>query len=241
MSDTIDRGLVLGPRPPLIDIRNVTKRFPVGDQEVTVLHNISFQVHPGEFVAIVGQSGSGKSTLLNMLTGVDRPSEGDVFIGGRQLTHMGENDLALWRRREIGIVFQFFNLVPGLSLAQNVRLPMELANTYDDVGRRARATALLGRVGLAERADWLPSRVSGGDQQRAAIARSDANDPPLIFGDEPTGRQDPRSALACFALFEEWVRTGKTFLMVTHSRELAARTGRTIEIADGRIIRDEVH
>jgi putative ABC transport system ATP-binding protein len=170
---------------------------------------------------------------------VDRPSAGDVFVGGQQLTHMGENDLALWRRRGIGIVFQFFNLVPGLSLAQNVRLPMELANTYDGPGRSARAAALLGRVGLADRAGWLPSRVSGGDQQRAAIARADANDPPLIFGDEPTGRQDPRSAEACFGLFEQWVATGKTFLMVTHSRELAARTGRTIELADGRIVRDE--
>lgn len=226
---------------PLIDIQAVTKRFPVGDQYVTVLDNISFQVYPGEFVAIVGQSGSGKSTLLNMLTGVDRPSEGEVFVAGHQLTHMGENELAIWRRREIGIVFQFFNLIPGLSLARNVRLPMELANTYDDSGRRVRSTALLARMGLAERADWLPSRVSGGDQQRAAIARADANDPPLIFGDEPTGRQDPRSALACFALFEEWVQMGKTFLMVTHSRDLAARTKRTIELADGRIIRDEVH
>jgi putative ABC transport system ATP-binding protein len=226
---------------PLIDIRGVTKRFLVGDQEVTVLQDITFQVYPGEFVAIVGQSGSGKSTLLNMLTGVDRPSAGEVFVGGRQLTHMGENELALWRRREIGIVFQFFNLVPGLSLAQNVCLPMELANTYDRPGRKARAAALLARVGLAERADWLPSRVSGGDQQRTAIARADANDPPIIFGDEPTGRQDPRSALACFALFQEWVGEGKTFLMVTHSRDMAARTGRTIELADGRIIRDEVH
>ncbi len=226
---------------PIIDIRAVSKRFPVGDQEVTVLSDISFQVHRGEFVAIVGQSGSGKSTLLNMLTGVDRPSEGEVYVGGRRLNDLGENELALWRRREIGIVFQFFNLIPGLSLAQNVRLPMELAGSYDGPGRRARAAELLGRAGLAERAGWLPSRVSGGDQQRAAIARADANDPPIIFGDEPTGRQDPRSALACFGLFEEWVASGKTFLMVTHSRELAARTGRTIEIADGRIIRDEVH
>lgn len=228
-------------REPLINVHNISKRFAVGEGEVTVLREVSFTVYPGEFVAIVGQSGSGKSTLLNMLTGVDRPSAGDVFVGGRHLNAMGENDLALWRRHAIGIVFQFFNLVPGLSLAQNVRLPMELAGRYDGPGRKARADALLERVGLAERAGWLPSRVSGGDQQRAAIARADANDPPIIFGDEPTGRQDPRSALACFELFQEWVGQGKTFLMVTHSRELAARTGRTIEIADGQIIRDEVH
>jgi putative ABC transport system ATP-binding protein len=226
---------------PIIKICGVNKRFPVGDGEVTVLRDISFTIYPGEFVAIVGQSGSGKSTLLNMLTGVDRPSEGDVFVGGQHLNNMDENQLALWRRHEIGIVFQFFNLVPGLSLIQNIRLPMELANNYNRPARNARASKLLSQIGLAERANWLPSRVSGGDQQRIAIARADANNPPIIFGDEPTGRQDPRSALACFDLFQTWVDQGKTFLMVTHSRELAARTRRTIELADGQIIRDEVH
>lgn len=225
----------------VIDVQNVVKRFPVGDREITVLKDVSFQVCVGEFVAIVGQSGSGKSTLLNMLTGVDRPSSGMVTVGGQRLPTLSENELALWRRHEVGIIFQFFNLVPGLTLAQNVRLPMELANKYDAARRSARVMELLSQVGLAERADWLPSRVSGGDQQRAAIARADANEPPIIFGDEPTGRQDPRSAEACFALFQRWVDAGKTVVVVTHSRELAARTGRTIEIADGRIIRDEVH
>jgi putative ABC transport system ATP-binding protein len=225
----------------VIDVQNVVKRFPVGDREITVLKDVSFQVRAGEFVAIVGQSGSGKSTLLNMLTGVDRPSSGMVTVGGQRLPTLSENELALWRRHEVGIIFQFFNLVPGLTLAQNVRLPMELANKYDAARRSARVMELLSQVGLAERADWLPSRVSGGDQQRAAIARADANEPPIIFGDEPTGRQDPRSAEACFALFQRWVDAGKTVVVVTHSRELAARTGRTIEIADGRIIRDEVH
>lgn len=225
----------------LIDVQNVIKRFPVGDREITVLKDVSFQVRAGEFVAIVGQSGSGKSTLLNMLTGVDRPSSGMVRVGQQLLPNLSENELALWRRHEVGIVFQFFNLVPGLTLAQNVRLPMELANKYTAAERSKRVIELLDQVGLADRADWLPSRVSGGDQQRAAIARADANQPPIIFGDEPTGRQDPRSAEACFALFQRWVAAGKTVLVVTHSRELAARTGRTIEIADGQIIRDEVH
>lgn len=225
----------------LIDLQEVNKSFPVGDTTVQVLKDISFQVRAGEFVAIVGQSGSGKSTLLNMLTGVDRPSSGTVTIAGEPLGGKSEDQLALWRRTEIGIVFQFFNLVPGLTLAQNVRLPLDLAGKLPSQARRARVDALLARVGLAERTDWLPSRISGGDQQRAAIARAVANDPPLIFGDEPTGRQDPRSAEAVFDLFKEWVAAGKTMLMVTHSRELAARTGRTIELADGRIIRDEVH
>lgn len=224
----------------VIDVQNVVKRFPVGDREITVLKGITFQVRAGEFVAIVGQSGSGKSTLLNMLTGVDRPSSGMVRVGQQLLPNLSENELALWRRHEVGIIFQFFNLVPGLTLAQNVRLPMELAGKYTPAERSKRVMQLLEQVGLADRADWLPSRVSGGDQQRAAIARADANQPPIIFGDEPTGRQDPRSAEACFALFQRWVAAGKTVLLVTHSRELAARTGRTIEIADGRIVRDEV-
>jgi putative ABC transport system ATP-binding protein len=225
----------------VIEVQNVVKRFPVGEREITVLKDVSFQVRAGEFVAIVGQSGSGKSTLLNMLTGVDRPSSGMVRVGQQLLPNLSENQLALWRRHEVGIIFQFFNLVPGLTLGQNVRLPMELAGKYTATERSKRVIELLDQVGLADRADWLPSRVSGGDQQRAAIARADANQPPIIFGDEPTGRQDPRSAEACFALFQRWVAAGKTVLVVTHSRELAARTGRTIEIADGQIIRDEVH
>ena len=223
----------------LIDVQNVNKSFPVGDSIFHVLKDISFQVRRGEFVAIVGQSGSGKSTLLNMMTGVDRPSSGNVSVGGQSLTEMGENEMALWRRRGIGIVFQFFNLVPGLTVGQNVRLPMDLAKLYTDQEREERVHTLLGTVGLADRAHWMPSRISGGDQQRAAIARADANDPPLIFGDEPTGRQDPRTAVAVFDLFQRWVDTGKTFLMVTHSRALAEQTRRIIELADGRIVRDE--
>jgi putative ABC transport system ATP-binding protein len=178
----------------LIDLQGVNKHFPVGDTTVQVLKDVSFQVRAGEFVAIVGQSGSGKSTLLNMLTGVDRPSSGTVTIAGEPLGDKSEDALATWRRTEIGIVFQFFNLVPGLTLAQNVRLPMDLAATLPPRARQARVEQLLERVGLAERMHWLPSRISGGDQQRAAIARANANNPALIFGDEPTGRQDPRSA-----------------------------------------------
>jgi putative ABC transport system ATP-binding protein len=222
----------------LIELKNVNKHFPVGDTTVQVLKDISFQVRAGEFVAIVGQSGSGKSTLLNMLTGVDRPTSGEVSIGGQSLVGKSEDELALWRRTEIGIVFQFFNLVPGLTLGQNVRLPMDLAEKVPGSERRARVQHLLGQVGLEERVGWMPSRVSGGDQQRAAIARANANDPPIIFGDEATGRQDPRSALACFDLFKQWVAGGKTFLLVTHSRELAMRTQRVIELADGRVVSD---
>ncbi|GAB4119721.1 MAG: hypothetical protein OHK0050_27660 [Roseiflexaceae bacterium] len=222
----------------LIDLKNVNKSFPVGDTTVQVLKDISFQVRMGEFVAIVGQSGSGKSTLLNMLTGVDRPTSGEVHIAGQSLGGKSEDELAIWRRTEIGIIFQFFNLVPGLSLSQNVRLPMDLAAKVPATQRPARVEMLLGQVGLADRQHWMPSRISGGDQQRAAIARANANDPPIIFGDEATGRQDPKSALRCFDLFQQWVDQGKTFLLVTHSRELAYRTQRVIELADGRIVSD---
>lgn len=222
----------------IIELKDVNKSFPVGDTTVQVLKNISFRVHAGEFVAIVGQSGSGKSTLLNMLTGVDRPTSGEVIVAGQKLVGMSEDQLAIWRRTAIGIVFQFFNLVPGLNLDQNVRLPMDLATTVPVAERPQRVRSLLEQVGLAERLDWMPSRVSGGDQQRAAIARANANDPQIIFGDEATGRQDPRSALACFNLFKQWVAQGKTFLLVTHSRELAMQTQRVIELTDGMITSD---
>ncbi|HNP74584.1 MAG TPA: ABC transporter ATP-binding protein [Kouleothrix sp.] len=222
----------------VIELRAVSKSFAVGSGSVQVLKDISLQVRAGEFVAIVGQSGSGKSTLLNMLTGVDRPTAGEVIIGGQRLAGKSEDDLARWRRTEIGIIFQFFNLVPGLTLGQNVRLPMDLAATLPAADRQARVRRLLDTVGLAERQGWMPARVSGGDQQRAAIARANANDPPIIFGDEATSRQDPRSAIACFELFRRWVAGGKTFVLVTHSRELAMRTGRVIELADGSIVSD---
>lgn len=222
----------------VIELKDVNKSFPVGETTVQVLKHISFQIHAGEFVAIVGQSGSGKSTLLNMLTGVDRPTSGEVMVAGRKLVGMSEDELAIWRRTAIGIVFQFFNLVPGLTLSQNVRLLMDLAATVPASGRPERVRHLLQDVGLAERLDWMPSRVSGGDQQRAAIARANANDPQIIFGDEATGRQDPHSALACFDLFKHWVAGGKTFLLVTHSRELAMQTGRVIELTDGEITSD---
>ena len=223
---------------PLLKLQRICRVFHSGDNAIRALDDVSLNIWPGEFVAIVGQSGSGKSTLLNMLTGVDRPTAGEVIIGGQRLAGKSEDDLARWRRTEIGIIFQFFNLVPGLTLGQNVRLPMDLAATLPAADRQARVRLLLDTVGLAERQGWMPARVSGGDQQRAAIARANANDPPIIFGDEATSRQDPRSAIACFELFRRWVAGGKTFVLVTHSRELAMRTGRVIELADGSIVSD---
>lgn len=223
----------------IVQIKDVVKSFKVGEGEVTILKGISFDVKKGEFVSIVGPSGNGKSTLLNMITGIDRPSSGEIIVTGREVHKMSENKLAAWRGEHVGIIFQFFQMLPALSLLQNVILPMDFANKYTAKERRERAMHLLEIVGLADQAEKLPGMVSGGQQQRAAIARALANDPPLLVGDEPTGNLDSRTAADVFDLFSELVSQGKTMLMVTHDKELAKRVPRVVEITDGRITRDE--
>jgi putative ABC transport system ATP-binding protein len=230
---------IVGQNGLIIEVNNVVKRFPMGTTEITILKGISFTVREGEFVSIVGPSGNGKSTLLNMVTGIDHPSEGEVVVLGHRVHEMSENDLARWRGENVGIIFQFFQMLPALTLLNNVILPMDLANKYKPGERRERAMHLLEIVGLADQADKLPSMVSGGQQQRAAIARALANDPPLLVGDEPTGNLDTASARMVFDLFAELVAAGKTMLIVTHDKELAQRVPRKIEIMDGHITRDE--
>lgn len=226
-------------KDPLISIKEVKKSFPISGGEVTILKGITFDIRVGEFVSIVGPSGNGKSTLLNMITGIDRPSSGEVMVAGQNLNRLDENEMALWRRHHVGIIFQFFQMLPPLTLLENVILPMDLADKYTPQERRERAMYLLERVGLAEQAHKLPHTVSGGQQQRAGIARAVAVDPPLIVGDEPTGRLDPKGAEICFELFAEWVAEGKTMLMVTHDKSLAERVARKIEIIEGYVTRDE--
>jgi len=221
----------------VVEVKNVVKSFPVGDGEVTILKGLSFDVKDGEFVSIVGPSGNGKSTLLNMITGIDRPTDGEVIVTGQQVHKMSENKLAIWEN--VGIIFQFFQMLPALSLLQNVILPMDFARKYTPKERRERAMHLLEIVGLDDQANKLPSMVSGGQQQRAAIARALANDPPLLVGDEPTGNLDSRTANDVFDLFSDLVNQGKTMLMVTHDKELAKRVPRVVEITDGKITRDE--
>jgi len=223
----------------LVRVVEVVKSFPVGGGEVTVLKGISFDVAPGEFVSIVGPSGNGKSTLLNMITGIDRPTGGQVIVTGQEVHKMSENRLAAWRGKHVGIVFQFFQMLPALSLVQNVMLPMDLARKYSPRERRERAMHLLGLVGLDDQAHKLPGMASGGQQQRAAIARALANDPELVVADEPTGNLDSRNSADVFDLFGWLVEQGKTLLMVTHDKELARRVPRVVEIIDGRITRDE--
>jgi putative ABC transport system ATP-binding protein len=223
----------------IIEIRDLIKRFPMGDDEITVLKGISFAVENGEFVTIVGPSGNGKSTLLNMITGIDRPSDGEVIVTGRQVNRMSENELAEWRGDHVGIIFQFFQMLPSLSLLQNVILPMDFARKYTPKEREDRAMHLLEAVGLSDQVNKLPGQVSGGQQQRAAIARALANDPSLVVADEPTGNLDSRTTDDVFRLFNDLVEQGKTLLMVTHDKELARQVPRVIEIIDGNITRDE--
>ncbi len=219
-----------------IQFRNVHKTFPTPAGTVTVLNNITLQIERGEFVAIIGKSGSGKSTLLNMLTGIDRPTAGQVRVGATRVESLSENQMALWRGQNVGIVFQFFQLLPTLSLLDNVMLPMDFANRYTPRERTRRALELLEKVGLREHAQKLPAALSGGQQQRVAIARALANDPPLLVADEPTGNLDSAAADSIFELFTALVAQGKTVVMVTHDNDLARRATRTIVVADGEIV-----
>lgn len=228
-----------GKEKPLISLRDVVKSFPVGDSEVTILHGLSLDIYPGEFVSIVGPSGNGKSTLLNMITGIDHPNNGTITVGDKDVFAMSENELAKWRGQEVGIIFQFFQMLPALSLLQNVALPMEFAGKYGRSERRERAMDLLDMVGLADQANKLPSMVSGGQQQRAAIARALATDPPILVADEPTGNLDAKTAAQVFDIFMDLVeKQKKTMVMVTHDAELADRIPRRIEIVNGRIASD---
>ena len=223
----------------IVRLSAVDKTFHVGDSAVRVLKDISFSVQAGEFVSVVGPSGSGKSTLLNMMTGIDAPSTGEVVVTGRAIHAMSENALAAWRGENVGIIFQFFQMLPALNLLQNVILPMDFAAKYPRHERSDRAAKLLRMVGLADQLHKLPNMVSGGQQQRAAIARALANDPPLLVTDEPTGNLDGRTADDVFELFLRLSAQGKTIIMVTHNTELAGRVPRLIEVSDGRIARDE--
>jgi len=223
-----------------IQLQKVVKTFKNAAGEFHVLKGIDLTLQRGEFVAIVGKSGSGKSTLLNMITGIDHPTGGQVVINGVNIYEMNESQRALWRGRNLGIVFQFFQLLPMLTLLENVMLPMDYVGLYDFDERPKRAMELLRMVGLEKQAGKLPAAVSTGQQQSAAIARALANDPPVIAADEPTGNLDSRSAESIINLFDHLVRSGKTIAMVTHDPSLTERTSRTIIITDGELVDETV-
>jgi putative ABC transport system ATP-binding protein len=224
----------------MIDLQAITKVYETDAGPFLALKGIDLQVYPGEFVAVVGKSGSGKSTLINMFTGIDHPTDGEVVVAGTQIRQLDEGQMAEWRGRHLGIVFQFFQLLPTLNLIENVMLPMDLCQIFEEGERPKRAMHLLDQMGLADDATKFPAAVSGGHQQRAAIARALANDPPILVADEPTGNLDSRTAEGVFRLFESLVAGGKTILMVTHDRELAARVPRAFTLADGLFV-DEAH
>jgi putative ABC transport system ATP-binding protein len=221
---------------PLIELSQVTKSYPVASGSFRALKNISLKIDGRQLVAITGKSGSGKSTLLNVITGIDRPTEGSVTINGIRVDKLSETELASWRGKNVGVVFQFFQLLPTLTILENVMLPMDFCNTYPKKDRRERALSLLQMVGIKEQADKFPSTLSGGQQQRVAIARALANDPPLIVADEPTGNLDSQTATAIFELFAKLANSGKTVVVVTHEREFSSYFENTINIADGVIV-----
>jgi len=230
-------GMQAGP-DALIDLHAVTKTYQSDAGPCLALKGIDLHVREGEFVAVVGKSGSGKSTLINMITGIDRPTSGQLWVVGAAVHELNENRLAVWRGRSVGVVFQFFQLLPTLTVVENVMLPMDLSHTYRNGEREKRALQLLDEVEIADQAHKLPANISGGQQQRVAIARALANDPPLIVADEPTGNLDSRTAQAVVELFERLVQKGKTILMVTHDADLAQRASRLVRIADGQVVED---
>jgi len=223
---------------PLIDLNKVTKAYKTDAGLFLALKGIDLHVNKGEYMAIIGKSGSGKTTLINMITGLDRPTEGEILVSGEKVEKLGENQLAIWRGRTIGVVFQFFQLLPTLTALENVMLPMDFCGTPTFTERRDRARELLRLMEIEEQANKLPAKLSGGQQQRVAIARALATDPPILAADEPTGNLDSKTAEAVFSLFERLASFGKTILVVTHDSDLAGRASRQLHIADGLIVSD---
>ncbi|MDU4959045.1 MAG: ABC transporter ATP-binding protein [Sporomusaceae bacterium] len=237
LSGLIDAALP-PPRPgaAAVEMNRVKKTYLTGAGEFEALKGVNLTVAAGEFVAVVGKSGSGKSTLINMITGIDRPSGGEVWVAGMPVHTLTENQIAVWRGRTVGVVFQFFQLLPTLTVLENVMLPMDFCDMYARSERPDRALKLLELVGVSEQAHKLPANLSGGQQQRVAIARSLANDPPLLVADEPTGNLDSRTAAAVIDFFKQLAAGGKTILMVTHDNDLAGRSGRIVTVYDGQIL-----
>jgi putative ABC transport system ATP-binding protein len=223
----------------MIELRALSKVYPGPDGGTPALDNVTLTLPGGEFIAIVGKSGSGKSTLVNLIAGIDRPTRGEVHVGGQAVHQLDESQLATWRGRHLGVVFQFFQLLPTLTVLENVTLPMDFCGTFAGSEASKRGLQLLEQVGIAEQAHKLPSALSGGQQQRAAIARAMANDPLLIVADEPTGNLDTHTADAVLSLLASLARQGKSVLMVTHERDISALADRVVTLADGRVVGNE--
>jgi putative ABC transport system ATP-binding protein len=221
---------------PLIELRHVVKKYQGKAGAVTALKGIDLQVSAGEFVAVLGKSGAGKTTLVNVISGIDRPTSGEIRVAGTPVHALGEDDRAAWRGRSVGVVYQFFQLLPTLSVLHNVMLPMDLAGRMPVGEQKERAMRLLDQVGIAGHAHKLPSALSGGQQQRVAIARALANDPPILLADEPTGSLDSGTANEVLGVFQALAAQGKTLLIVTHDKDIVGRAGRTIVLTDGEVV-----
>ena len=222
----------------IINLRQMQKNYETPSGSFTALQDVNLRIQAGEFVAIVGKSGSGKTTLLNVLAGIDRPTKGEVIIAETNLGSLTESELAEWRGRTIGLVFQFFQLLPTLTVVENVMLPMDFAEIIPASKRRSKALELLERVGIADQAGKLPVTLSGGQQQRAAIARALANDPPILMADEPTGNLDEATRTSVLELFAELNAEGRTIIVVTHERDVSSYTDRQVTLVDGHIAND---
>jgi putative ABC transport system ATP-binding protein len=223
---------------PIIKFEKVSRLYTTGTRMLNALCDVSLAIYAGEFVAVIGASGSGKSTLLNMAGGIDKPTAGAVWVVGQRIDGLDENALAKWRRGHVGIIFQFFQLLPTLTALENVTLPLELGGRARN-GHRQKAEQALARVGLAERAHQLPSELSGGEQQRVAIARALINDPPILLADEPTGNLDSSTSQSIAELLAGLAASGQTILLVTHEERLARAAHRIVRMQDGRIVGDE--
>jgi len=223
----------------MITLEGVTKVFQSKERSFTALNNIHLSINKGEYIAIIGKSGSGKSTLLNMITGIDHPTSGKIRLNDTEIGHLNESQLATWRGKNIGIVFQFFQLIPTLTILENLLLAMEFVNVIPKPERVQRAKSLLSDVGISEQANKMPASLSGGEQQRAAIARALANNPAIIVADEPTGNLDSKTAEAINTVFSSLAKSGKTVIVVTHEKEIALKYDRTFTLSDGEIISTE--
>ena len=227
---------VSNPPSGLIELRDLCKSYQSPAGPVPALKHINLSIRDGEFVAVMGKSGAGKSTLVNRIAGIDCPDSGEISINGVQINHLDEDERARWRGLNMGIVFQFFQLLPSISLTKNVSIPMEFCNRFTAPERKQRALGLLDQVGILDHADKKPSLISGGQQQRVAVARALANDPPIVVADEPTGNLDSKTAAEILDIFSGLARQGKTILIVTHDKTVAARADRIVSLADGELI-----
>lgn len=223
----------------IIDLRQMVKTYETPSGPFTALQGINLHIQAGEFVAVVGKSGSGKTTLLNVIAGIDRPTSGEILVAGTRVDSLSESQLAEWRGRTIGLVFQFFQLLPTLTIVENVMLPMDFVEIIPAAERRSKALKLLDQVGIQDQADKLPASLSGGQQQRAAIARALANDPPILMADEPTGNLDEATRTSVLDLFAKLNAEGRTVIVVTHERDISTYTDRQVTLVDGRVANDE--